>query len=37
MSLSLAYPRVTTVGDFLALLKPRVMPALWRHRGMSTR
>src|SRR5215469_7727039 len=25
MSLSLAYPRVTTVGDFLALLKPRVM------------
>jgi heme O synthase-like polyprenyltransferase len=22
---SLAYPRVTTVGDFLALLKPRVM------------
>src|SRR5205085_12514825 len=25
MSLSLAYPRVTTVGDFFALLKPRVM------------
>jgi protoheme IX farnesyltransferase len=25
MSLSLTYPRVTTVGDFLALLKPRVM------------
>jgi len=25
MSLSLAQPRVTTVGDFLALLKPRVM------------
>ena len=25
MSLSLAYPRVTTVGDYLALLKPRVM------------
>ena len=25
MSLSLAYPRVTTVGDFVALLKPRVM------------
>src|SRR6195952_2116503 len=25
MSLSLAYSRVTTVGDFLALLKPRVM------------
>ena len=25
MSLSLAYPRVTTLGDFLALLKPRVM------------
>src|ERR1700759_5531266 len=25
MSLSLAYPRVTTVGHFLALLKPRVM------------
>jgi protoheme IX farnesyltransferase len=25
MSISLAYPRVTTVGDFLALLKPRVM------------
>src|ERR1700690_1414004 len=25
MSLSLAFPRVTTVGDFLALLKPRVM------------
>ena len=25
MSLSLAYTRVTTVGDFLALLKPRVM------------
>jgi protoheme IX farnesyltransferase len=25
MSLSLAYPRVTTVGDFIALLKPRVM------------
>jgi len=25
MSLSAAYPRVTTVGDFLALLKPRVM------------
>jgi protoheme IX farnesyltransferase len=25
MSLVLAYPRVTTVGDFLALLKPRVM------------
>src|SRR6202161_1770196 len=25
MSLSLAHPRVTTVGDFLALLKPRVM------------
>jgi len=25
MSLSLAYPRVTTIGDFLALLKPRVM------------
>jgi len=25
VSLSLAYPRVTTVGDFLALLKPRVM------------
>jgi protoheme IX farnesyltransferase len=25
MSLSLAYPRVSTVGDFLALLKPRVM------------
>jgi protoheme IX farnesyltransferase len=25
MSLSVAYPRVTTVGDFLALLKPRVM------------
>ena len=25
MSLSLAYPRITTVGDFLALLKPRVM------------
>jgi len=25
MSLSLTYPRVTTVGDFFALLKPRVM------------
>jgi len=25
MSLSLAYPRVSTVGDYLALLKPRVM------------
>src|SRR5471032_1776182 len=25
MSLSLAYPRVTTIGDFFALLKPRVM------------
>src|SRR5476649_216140 len=25
MSLSLVYPRVTTVGDFFALLKPRVM------------
>src|SRR3982751_6547581 len=25
MSLSLAYPRVTTVGDFFALLKPRVV------------
>ena len=25
MSLSLAYPRVTTTGDFFALLKPRVM------------
>src|SRR3954462_8946155 len=25
MSLSLAHPRVTTVGDFFALLKPRVM------------
>ena len=25
MSLSLTYPRVTTVGDFIALLKPRVM------------
>src|ERR1700735_1220640 len=25
MSLSLAYTRVTTVGDFFALLKPRVM------------
>ena len=25
MSLSLAYPRVATVGDFFALLKPRVM------------
>src|SRR3569832_2639942 len=25
MSLSLAYPRVTTVGDYFALLKPRVM------------
>jgi protoheme IX farnesyltransferase len=25
MSLSLAYPRVTTVGDFFALMKPRVM------------
>src|SRR6267154_5463883 len=25
MSLSLAYSRVTTVGDFFALLKPRVM------------
>src|SRR5579872_5656635 len=25
MSLSLSYPRVTTVGDYFALLKPRVM------------
>ena len=25
MSLSLTHPPVTTVGDFLALLKPRVM------------
>ncbi len=25
MSLSLTQPRVTTVGDFFALLKPRVM------------